>query len=381
MQNEKLATIALGIIVIMAVGSYLVLEYDVLDNILDEDDTSDTNTTIPTTLEEVEYGDCADLHYIGRYANGTIFDTSYDDPESKTGGTPLNVFVSLNSSQSPPEGYEAYMTMIEGFTEGIVGLKENESAALPAIPPEKGYGVKPTIGDVIEIAADPSIGFDGYQLEVIEIVENSSVPPDYTDYVEGDTTTLYKIRDISHEVGDIVDVYPSWENSTVITKVNDTKAWYKTTPPEDELDNFTWKEYNAMTGMVDSYWVGASDAVVNDTHIVVTHTPQIGDTLEISNGYSTMTYTVVSYNETWINCSYTDTEDNIAYLDLPRTVTITRNESQNILYEWPSEFLEMFIEFMKQQIDPTIPYSFTDMAGETLYFEVEILDVYKTSQL
>ena len=106
----------------------------------------------------IELGDCVEIHFIGRYAsNNTIFQSSYDDTGSKSGGTPLKVFMSLDRNEMPPEGYELYSSgLIEGLLEGLIGLEEGEQATIGPIPPEKAYGFYPEIGDAINITDIPT---------------------------------------------------------------------------------------------------------------------------------------------------------------------------------------------------------------------------------
>ena len=96
--------------------------------------------------KSIQIGDCVDVHYIGRYAsNNSVFDSSYEDVNNKTGGSPLKVFVSLNSSEKSPKA--GYITVIEGLAEGLIGLKEGDESTIGPIPPEKAYGNKLGIGD------------------------------------------------------------------------------------------------------------------------------------------------------------------------------------------------------------------------------------------
>ena len=86
---------------------------------------SDTMQNFATAnIGFIKFGDCVDVNYIGRYAsNNTIFDTTYEDPENKSGGTPLKVFVSLDkNATSPKDGYSS--DMIKGFMEGLIGMQK-----------------------------------------------------------------------------------------------------------------------------------------------------------------------------------------------------------------------------------------------------------------
>ena len=368
MKTEKLAVIGLVIIIAVALSSYLVVTYG--DEILNN---------LTGSKETVEVGDCVDVNYIGSFENGTIFDTSYDDPESKTGGTPLNIFVSLNISDSPPDDYAAYSSgMIEGFMEGLIGIKEGETKTIGPIPPEKAYGVYPKIGDYINIS-DPTLG-EEIDILIANIIENATMPEEYVDMLGNGTTTLFILKFETYKLDDKVTLYYSWENATVVTKINETKAWFYTTPPEDKQENFTWIDLDSYFGEV-SYWENASSITkMNDTTIIVTHNPEINSTLDLPDFTGYTTYTVLSLTDDKINTSYIDTTGNTSYMEFDRTVTIQRNESQNITITYPLEALDQLLSIIKSYYDPDITLSVSDLAGKTLYFEVEIVNLYKTSQ-
>ena len=81
----------------------------------------------------VKSGDTVQVDYTGKLENGTVFDTSIEEVAKEAGiynaqreYTPLNVTV--GSGQ-----------VIEGFDEGLIGMKEGEEKNL-TIPPEKAYG-------------------------------------------------------------------------------------------------------------------------------------------------------------------------------------------------------------------------------------------------
>ncbi len=143
MENEKIALIALVIIIAGALTVFLVSANldDILNNL-----NSDQDQPLDTA---VEVGDCADVNYIGRFAdNKTVFDTSYEDVaidedlynENRT-YEPLEIFVNPEGTLSTPEGYENYSSsMIQGFLDGLVGMDEGETKTV-TIPPEKAYGI------------------------------------------------------------------------------------------------------------------------------------------------------------------------------------------------------------------------------------------------
>jgi len=261
--------------------------------------------------------------------------------------------------------------------EGLVGLKEGQTLTIGPISPEKAYGVAPKTGDVIHVS-DESLAQD-MNLEFIDIKENASVPPEFQDLIPGNTTTLYVLKDNSYFIGLELTLYQSWPNATVVTKINETMMWIKTTPPEDKMTNFTWKELD-LYGYEISYWENASTVTtLNETTIIVTHTPTVGQKMEIISGTSQVEYTVVNLTSDKINVSFEDYDGNLSYTELDRTVTIVRNESQNITYSWPYEMMDYVLSFLSD-IDPTISYSLHPYAGESVIFEVEIDKVYKTSQ-
>ena len=70
-------------------------------------------------MTEVKKGDNVKVHYTGKLADGTVFDSS-------EGGEPLGFAV--GSGQ-----------VIEGFEEGVLGMKVGESKVVE-IPVEKAYG-------------------------------------------------------------------------------------------------------------------------------------------------------------------------------------------------------------------------------------------------
>ena len=367
MQKEKLAAIGLVIIIVVAVSAYFFSDEEfrnqILENLFGGEPVKET----------IELGDCADVHYIGRYAsNNTIFDASYSDTENKTGGTSMQMFISTDPNETPSK--EGYSGIIEGLAEGLVGLKKGATATVGPIPPEKAYGVKPKAGDVISFS-DPVEGTE-VKIDVVEVIENASMPKDYIAYFGNQSTTLYNLR-VNYSIGDEIQLYPSWKNATYVTKINETMLWTYTTPPLDKRENFTWIDNTTQS----SFWENASSVTsMNDTTIVITHTPAIGATMDYSpDFYSVTTYTVVNLTDDKVNVSYTDATGNTSYTEFDRTITIERNQSQITSMPYPEEGLAQLLSYIKIYINPDLEYSLDNLAGESLIFEVVIVEVYKKS--
>lgn len=82
----------------------------------------------------VKAGDTVSVDYVGRYTNGTVFDTS-------------NATIAKDSGiYNPARAYAPFSfvaganTTIKGFDDAVIGMKANETKTNVTIPPEKAYG-------------------------------------------------------------------------------------------------------------------------------------------------------------------------------------------------------------------------------------------------
>jgi hypothetical protein len=400
MQKEKITAIILVLIIVVALFAYIATKEDLF--------WSETEEKLT-----IELGDCVDLHYIGRYASdGTVFSSSYDDVENKEGGTPLQVYVTLNKTETPPDEYYTYYSSLamiqsfdeyfdlylsplaikEGFMQNLIGFdfKNNEIINTGSILPEKAFGISFKLGDIINMTEVYSIPTE---YKIIDIAENATMPSEINEYYPGyfdEKTTLYTLRDNLHYVGEIIQgKYPSWENSTVVTKVNETTIWMYTTPSYGLNINFTWSTLDSLTGLQIAYPTDSSAVTgINESSIMLTHSPEINSTIEESIYYAeygmffpTASYTVKSLTDDKINVSYVIDEETgeESFKELNRTTIIQRNETQNITEELPAEILEIQLMILRQLEDDFI-FSCNPLADKEVYFELEILEVYKISQ-
>ena len=82
-----------------------------------------------------------------------------------------------------------------------------------------------------------------------------------------------------------------------------------------------------------------------------------------------------------INVSYINpTTTNLTYTLFDRLITLERNQTQVYVFNWPPEMVDVLVYWL-QQVDPTIPYSFNDLSGESLVYDVKIVKIIKTNQL
>jgi flagellar basal body-associated protein FliL len=106
------------------------------------------NTSLIKDFEEetLEIGDKAQVNYTGTLTDGVIFDTShfdvannsdypkFEDFSIRPSYSPLKMFVNGTDSDESDD----YGVLIEGFWEGVIGMKVNETKVI-RIPPEKAY--------------------------------------------------------------------------------------------------------------------------------------------------------------------------------------------------------------------------------------------------
>ncbi len=379
MDEDKKRNLALVIIVIVvasALATVLLLQTDaqgksildeILDNFFKEEDV-------------IEYGDYADIHYIGRYANNnTIFDTSYDDADNKSGGEPLNFFVTLNSSESPDALYSDYSNsingeFIKGFIENLIGLKEGENFTTDDIPPEKAYGIKPSEGDIINLS-----DFGGGVVKIVRINENAKTPPEWVQFGldPNQTMTIYTLRDESHYIGEYVELnYPSWENSSIVTKINETLIWMRINPPYEIGEKFGWIDIKGIEPI--TYPENSTSITnINDTTIVLNHSPSVNESIQVQEGFSIVSYTVENLTDNKI-IAYIEESGNKSYKEFNRTTIIERNQTQEIIVDVPDLSLEQIFPYVRE-LDPDFILSLSPLADETVYFEIEIIDIYKAS--
>ena len=372
MRNEKIAIIALAIIIIGALSIFLAATYgeDILDNLFPEEKT-------------IEIGDCADVNYIGTLVNGNVFDSSYTYPENKTGGTPLKIFITMNQSATPPTEYPQYSSgLIEGFMEGLIGLKEGETATIGPIPPEKAYGAKKIgVGDTfttsVVMYSEKGYNFD-QTFEVIESNEESMTIK-WIDVDDLGTFTLPEgilMEDLESAYFTIYENLPPfylWENATEATSITDDYVELKITPATSEniSDEITFLTVDNKLGTV---FPDATTAEWDNTSVTITSSPLAGTNYSLDYMGTELTITIDNITEDHVNITI-EAQGEKQSVSLNRTITFNRTYSLRRNYIIPGMYQMVFTEDFERE-----GYSTHELAGEELIFEVTIEEVYKTSQ-
>jgi FKBP-type peptidyl-prolyl cis-trans isomerase 2 len=373
MQKEKIALIALVIVVISALSVFVTaVNTDIFENLFKE----------KLTIAE---GDCADVNYIGRYAsNNTIFDSSYTYTENKSGATPLKVFININkSATSPKAGYSA--GIIEGFREGLMGMQEGQSKTIGPIPPEKAYGARKLIEGAIFTTQYLAFGMN----QTVEVTnytsENLSLKWIQLDSLGNFTMPQLVIRDLQSSNESEMVIYPPpyyiWENSSSIINVTETTVTVRTTPTKStNLSDIMKDVRDGEKQML--IFPNATTATWNDTKITVVCSPIVDQNYSFqTQGYSGMinvTITVNSIVGDIINVTILNDQSNEpTYLDVYRTLTFNRTFVLPRVYK---DIPSMYISYFYAEDIQKAGYSLEPLAGESLIFEVTVEKIYKTSQ-
>ncbi|KAA0002291.1 MAG: FKBP-type peptidyl-prolyl cis-trans isomerase [Thermoplasmata archaeon] len=304
---------------------------------------------------KVQKGDFVEAYYIGYLENGSIFVSSFEENvtkdtpfnESKYNLTVLKIYIGDGIPKRYPEGWGAgRYSVVKGLWKGLLGMKEGEEKIIGPIPPEDGYGKK----------VEKNVEFT---TSVITKTEEHFIVTNVTD-------TGMEIKWIP-EVGEKFTFMPSfwgmdpnenphwfWENATEVISFNETHVVVETTP--DKTENLT----------LYPFWENKTKAIVNDTSITLITTPEVGYNFT----YFYYIITVENVTEDKINISLTY-GNHTEYQEMNRTITFNRSVELPRIINISKEYLLNDFE--------ELGYSFHELAGETLYYRIKVLKIYKMS--
>jgi len=352
--------------------------------LLQQGQSAEATVHIRISYNVIALGDCADVHYIGRYAdNNTIFDTSYDDVDTKTGGNPLQMFITLDpNEESPIYGYTA---IIEGLAEGLVGMKEGDSGVIGPIPPEEAYGTK-------KLSVGDSFNTSSLALELNQTLEVTKLGTNFISFKWVNMEGLGKftmpqmiLRNLSSMETSEMVLYPPpyylWENATEIQSITEDTVIVSTTPTASTtlVDNIEPITYGSTTAFL---FYDASTAEWDANTITITNNPTVGATYVYTVEYYGTNMSIIFEIEEITNDSlnvsflYEGSEEKY-YQEAPRVLTFDRT------FAMPRLYTDIPLMYQDMLYGPDLQregYSTSELAGESLLFEVEIVTVYKTSQ-
>jgi FKBP-type peptidyl-prolyl cis-trans isomerase 2 len=371
MQKEKIALIALVIIVVAALSTFLIaVNTNIFENLFKE----------KVTIAE---NDCADINYIGRYSsNNTIFDTSYQFANNKSGGTPLKVFVSFDANAtSPKAGYTA--GLIKGFMQGIIGMQEGQTKTIGPIAPADGYGAnRLKVGDSFKSKALTASNLN-YQInQTLQLVEwtSGNITVKWTNVEDLGNFTMPEgiiVADLSQitlSPYEYLPPYYLWPNSSHITNITDEKVTIITTPTKAHniTDNISFISTGVNLGFI---FPDATTATWNATTITVHSSPVKGKVYLMNYSGSLLNITVGNITATHINVSveYGGQTQN---LETNRTISFNRSYVMRRVFVLSTQYASYIIGSDVENAG----FSLNPLAGEYLTFEVTIEKVYKTPQ-
>ena len=371
MQKEKIALIALVVIVVAALSVFLIaVNTNIFENLFKE----------KLTISE---GDCADVNYTGRYtSNNTIFDTSYKYAQNKTGGTPLKIFVSnITNATSPKVGYTA--GMIEGFREGLIGMQEGQTKIIGPIPPEKAYGAnKLKVGDSFYTKMLTASNTNNSLNQTVTVIKMDSGNitlkwlnvNSLGNFTMPEGILLEDLNTATMSPYDYVPPYYLWLNSSQITNITNETVLIKTTPTKAQnlTDNVTFISTGDKMGFI---FPNATTAVWNDTTITIQSSPVKGAKYLMPYSNESLNISIGNITQTHINITV-EYQGQTQDLQLNRTISFNRTYSMRRIYILSITYASYIIG---QDVEKA-GYSLNRLAGESLTFEVTVEKIYKTSQ-
>jgi len=301
----------------------------------------------------------------------------------------LNVYAFLDIANytGSPEGYETYSPgLIEGFMNGILGMKKGETKIIH-IDAKDAYGAtKLKAGDtfstksllnVIDQTVEVTKFTDGI-ISVkwidVESIGNFTSPP----VILGDMSS-------SNQDDMIIYLPPCYlfKNSSRITNITDGNVTVLTTPTLHDNISETTEWIQSTDGSEMTFvFPDVTTAEWNDTTITITSIPEVGSNYAFSTesmyGVIDMDLLIVSVDvaNNSINVSVTFGEET-SYQLVNTTLTFDRSFVISRFYNnIPAEYVGMLFaaDLEREGI------SIDALAGEDLDFEVTIDELYKTSQ-
>jgi len=394
MQTERLAVVGFALIIVAALSFFILSQtnpetgqtymQDIADNLFGK-------STPPVIIEE---GDCIDVNYIGKYSNGTVFESSYKYPETKKNGTAINVYVTKDFTAVPPSGFELYGSgMIDGFLDGIIGLEEGQEATIGPIPPEKGYGNAVEIGETFktqQIMMNVNLLAQSMNITVeVSAIDDEYINLKWVNVTDFDNFTMPEgiLNDLnSADQNDWISILPPyylWENSTEIVEIKQDSVTVKTNPDKTEnvVDELTAIQYGDITTFI---FPDATTVDYDNDSITIINNPEVGKSYTYSINYygSELIANITVVSIDLINDTINVSVFYEGYTEEPEYSSINKTVSFDREYTIDRNFTEIPLYYANMLFGQDLfrkGLSLSPLAGETIYYDVVIEKVYKTS--
>ena len=272
----------------------------------------------------VKKGDNISVNYIGSFENGKVFDTSIESvAKANDLFTPGAKYEPFNFSvgKTPSE-------TIEGFDEGVIGMKVGETKNL-IIPPEKAYPINPNKIQVIPIKE---------KIPTITVIPREiKVPVGQFEQVFGP----------NHSVGNTVQIPDSNINITITNISNKTNITSEITLNYDlKVGSKIWSANAPWNETV---------IKIDDKNISIKPIVKINDTIQLPNSpYNT---TVVDMND--------------------ENITLRHNPIPETTTELPDMFGQMVPTKIRFNETSIIMDQNSEVAGKTLLFNITLVSINK----
>ena len=398
MKNEQIAVIALIIIIAGALTVFFIStnQDDIFGNLFP---TGEKQEVLETVIQE---GDCVDINYIGRYAtNNTVFDSSYEDYAEKTGGIPLNIYIPSDTQATAPETCVGYTSsFIPGLMDQLVGKELGETYVLDPIPPEDAYGEEISVGDIVHsiVFNQNIIQYTSFINQTLEVVEKTDTnmnlkwidPP--TEPFTLPSIIIFGSLDLTStdpSYDDVLEMAPPfalWENATEIIETTDDYYLTKTTPTSTEnlTDSITQIPLDLLGGSTLFVFPDATTVTYDETQITFHLDPEEGKVYSYTEqsmfGEVSIQLTINRVTDDLVNITVFMAEYNqsISY-DLEREMSFNRTYEYPRIYDMDLDFLQQALPQFLMDLERE-GFSISDLAGETLIFEITVEDITKPSQ-
>ncbi len=319
--------------------------------------------------DAVGEGDFVEMYYIGYYENETVFsssftggnvsaDASFDDDASLA---PFRAYMGKErpSANEYPTNWSAgdlgtiqgaRLYDLPGLYDGLLGMEEGDVATIGPVPPEQAYG-RP-VEEAVENQTLIQSNFTGVpdqQITLGNLTEHNVTITWMPE--EGATFTIPMYWGQSP----VQNPYWIWKNASTVISYNDTHATVKTTP--NKMHNLT----------IPPFWENATEVVnLTNTTVTLSFEPAVGDSFT----YYGRTFTVVNVTEDTINVSV-PAGNQTQYTELNKTMPWMHF---NLTTHLPRVFPNVKHDYVKRDV-LRAGYSFSSMAGKTVYFKVKVLKV------